>query len=319
MGHQVPNSKATYATGWSRFVRFCEEHKLSSLPAAASSAALFAISLNEEGLSGHTISNYLAAVAFHHAVANLPDPTSDKRVKLIKRRTVELSGPSHGRSAFSEKDLTSAAQALSKKGDWASIRDGALLFLAVLALLRSSELVALRWRDLAFTSEGSTPCLSITVRRSKTDQAGVGATIRVMWSMGEWCAASWLLQWKDTLKAHNVVTDWVFPCMGKDDKLGKPISSATVNHRFKAIAGLIGVDPSSIGSHSGRKTGATLLVNAGTSVPQLKAHGRWKSDAVFRYFVPDPAQQITVTETLLNRDLARMAADTTISAANVPK
>ena len=89
--------------------------------------------------------------------------------------------------------------------------------------------------------------------------------------------------------------DWIFPNLSKEDRLNKHISVATVSKRFKDLASMLDLDPSRFGSHSGRKAGATALVQAGVSVPQLKNHGRWKSDAVYKYYVPGMKEKLAVT------------------------
>jgi site-specific recombinase XerC len=56
------------------------------------------------------------------------------------------------------------------------LRDRALLLMGFSGAFRRSELVALDVADLEETSEG----LRVTIRRSKTDQEGVGATIAII-------------------------------------------------------------------------------------------------------------------------------------------
>ena len=99
---------------------------------------------------------------------------------------------------------------------------------------------------------------------------------------------------KIPLRRHSY-SDWIFPNLSKEDRLNKHISVATVSKRFKDLASMLDLDPNRFGSHSGRKTGATALVQAGVSVPQLKNHGRWKSDVVYKYYVPGMKEKLAVT------------------------
>lgn len=55
------------------------------------------------------------------------------------------------------------------------MRDRTLLALGMALAARRSELVALEVRDLDWSEQG----LRVTIRRSKTDQEGIGAVIAV--------------------------------------------------------------------------------------------------------------------------------------------
>ena len=59
--------------------------------------------------------------------------------------------------------------------DLHSVRDRALLAFGMAGAFRRSELVALRLADLEHVPEG----LRVTIRHSKTDQDGAGATIAI--------------------------------------------------------------------------------------------------------------------------------------------
>ncbi len=64
-----------------------------------------------------------------------------------------------------------------------SIRDRALVLVALVTGMRRSELAALRWADVEPTSEG----LLAWVRRSKTDQTGEGRPVAVPRGRGDSC------------------------------------------------------------------------------------------------------------------------------------
>jgi integrase len=88
--------------------------------------------------------------------------------------------------------------------------------------------------------------------------------------------------------------------MSKDP--GNHIVRATVSKIFKKLALAINMDAEMIGSHSGRKTGATLLIQRGVGVAQLKDHGRWKSDAVYRYYAPNFGERLRVSSMMLEQE-----------------
>ena len=57
-------------------------------------------------------------------------------------------------------------------------------------------------------------------------------------------------------------------------------------------------DLRSLSSHSLRKGGATAAANAGVSEDEIKAHGRWKSDAVKGYIRRSVALRLAVVGSL---------------------
>ena len=60
-------------------------------------------------------------------------------------------------------------------GDLRSVRDRAVLAFGMAGAFRRSELVALRFANVEWVKEG----MRVTIRRSKTDQDGAGATIAI--------------------------------------------------------------------------------------------------------------------------------------------
>jgi hypothetical protein len=75
------------------------------------------------------------------------------------------------------------------------LRDRALLLLGVGGAFRRSELVALDVADLEETDDG----LRVTIRRSKTDQEGIGTTIAVVRG-GASCPVKALRAWLDAAR-----------------------------------------------------------------------------------------------------------------------
>ncbi len=304
-----PNTSKTYASAWYMFEAFCIEKKLQAFPTTPVTVALWITSLTDGGYSAATISTYLAGVTHVHVINSLPNPCADPVVAKIKRVSSAIAPPPKGRAAFSSDELSAIATFLESddvRMRWEYVRDGCLLFLSVLGLLRGSELVSLKWKDVRFEwvpdhvkKPTHVPAaLIINVVRSKTDPAGVGAIVPIQadWE-SNWCAVRWMTKWQETLQAFGKAVRgdaWVFPNMTKDSS-SKSITRATVSKRFKRLAEAIDVKSDNIGSHSGRKSGATQMVLSGVTLLELKQHGRWKSNAVERYFVPGLFERLRAT------------------------
>ena len=84
------------------------------------------------------------------------------------------------------------------------VRDRALLLVGFAGAFRRSELVSLNVRDLKFTNDG----LTVTLRRSKTDQEGSGRKVGIPYgSSPETCPVRSLRAW---LEASGIESGPVF-------------------------------------------------------------------------------------------------------------
>ena len=122
-------------------------------------------------------------------------------------------------------------------------------------LLRRSEAAALAWGDIELRSDGTG---RLTIRRSKTDQAGEGS----VQFLGKGTAAA-----LRTIRPKDAAaTAKVFGV-----KCGRSIA-----RRLSAMAKAAGLD-GHFGGHSGRVGMARDLVAAGASVAAVQIAGRWAS------------------------------------------
>ena len=121
-----------------------------------------------------TISRRVAAIRYAHKLAGLEPPTNSEAVKATLRgirRTVG-SAPARKAPATADKVIAMVAKADT---DLKGFRDRALLLLGFAGAFRRSELVALNIADLEFCDGG----LRVAIRKSKTDQEGLGTTIAI--------------------------------------------------------------------------------------------------------------------------------------------
>jgi len=120
------------------------------------------------------IGRRLAAIRYAHKLGGYEPPTNSEAVKATLRgiRRTAGSAPSRKTPATTDKVLAMVAEAgANLKG----IRDRTILLLGFAGAFRRSELVALNIADLEFCAGG----LRVSIRKSKTDQEGLGATIAV--------------------------------------------------------------------------------------------------------------------------------------------
>jgi integrase len=129
----------------------------------------------ESGRAASTITRRCAAIRYAHRLADLEPPTNSESVRATLRGIRRAVGVAHERKAPVLAE-TARAMALSAPEGLKGLRDRALLLLGFAGAFRRSELVALDVADLEETDDG----FKIVIRRSKTDQEGLGQTIAIV-------------------------------------------------------------------------------------------------------------------------------------------
>lgn len=155
-------------------------------------------------------------------------------------------------------------------------RNQALLTVAYDSLCRRSELVALQRTDLDSGHHGEG---TITIRRSKTDQEGVGQ-VRYLAPDTMRYVATWLAD-----AGHTEGS--LFCTVGKGGAVGGPLDPGDVARVFKAMAKVAGIAPelvATISGHSSRVGAAQDQVRYGVELPAVMQAGGWSSPTmVARY------------------------------------
>src|SRR5258708_5562333 len=194
---KAESTRQAYRSDFSIFRAWCLSRGVSALPAKPETVAGFLAAQAESGLGASTITRRSASIRYAHKVGNFEPPTNSEAVKATLRGIRRAIGAAPGRKAPAVaevmRDMARIAP-LNLKG----LRDRALLLMGFSGAFRRSELVALDVADLEETSEG----LRVTIRRSKTDQEGVGATIAIIRG-GACCPVRALKEWLDAARIES--------------------------------------------------------------------------------------------------------------------
>ena len=67
----------------------------------------------------------------------------------------------------------------------------------------------------------------------------------------------------------------------------QPLTDSRVRKALKSINMTLGLDPAFFTYHSFRRSGATFAYNAHVPIQQIKRHGTWSSECVWRYIQSD--------------------------------
>jgi len=276
---KAPATRKAYRGDFAGFKAFCLSRGVASLPATPETVAVYLASEAEAGLKPSTISRRCAAIRYAHKLAGHEPPTNSEAVKATLRGIRRSIGaaPVRKAPAVAEimRDMAHAAPT-SIKG----LRDRALLLLGFGGAFRRSELVALDVADLEETEDG----LRVTIRRSKTDQEGIGTTIAIVRG-GASCPVKALRAWLD---AARITDGAVFRPVRKGGKvLDRRLTAKSVCDLVKAYARCVGLDGGAFGAHSLRSGFLTSAARKGASVFKMRDVSRHKSMDVLQAYVRD--------------------------------
>lgn len=159
-------------------------------------------------------------------------------------------------------------------------RDVALILVGYAGGLRCSEITELRDEDLYFEERG----VVIHIRRSKEDQAGVGAYVGIPNAEdAELCPVRALQRW---LMARGTGTTYVFPGIAGRVVSNRPYSVSVAGRMVKARTGDLGI-PGDWGTHSMRRGFCTSAARAGATLLQIGATTRHSTIEGIRGYIAE--------------------------------
>lgn len=160
-----------------------------------------------------TLHHRLIAIHRAHTDIGLESPVMNRLVKQtmngirrthsVKQRRVK---------AIVKDDLLELMVHIDKSKPMRRARDAALILCGFAAALRRSEIVALRVEDVTTYDSG----IEILIRRSKTDQEGVGRTVFIPHARGVRCPVKALQQW---LSIAEITEGPIFRQISRHDQI----------------------------------------------------------------------------------------------------
>ena len=266
-----------YRSDWTHFTRWCDARGRAALPASAETVALYVTDLAATHRPA-TLTRRLAAISVAHKAAGCETPTASAPVRAVLQgiRRVKGTAPTQKVAA-----VTADIRAMIGKlrlDTLGGLRDRALLLTGFAGGMRRGELAGLDVGDVEFVHEGAT----VTIRRSKSDQEGVGARVGLPYgSDPATCPVRALRAWLD---AFRVAEGPLLRAVDRHGRLGEGrMSGQAVAEVIKRAAVSIGQDPARYGGHSLRAGMATAAAQAGATEAAIQRQGRWRSLVVRRY------------------------------------
>ena len=231
-------------------------------------------------LSVATLARRLVAIGKAHTMQGHPNPASSDLVKLTMRGVRRLHGrPQRQAAAAIKADILAMVAGLDM--GMKSIRDRALILIGFAGAFRRSELVGLDFADIDHVSHG----IVITLRKSKTDQEGLGRKIGIPFARGLVCPVLALKAW---LEKANITDGPIFRPVDRhghiiDTRLSGEAVAVIVKERAKAA----GLDPSKYSGHSLRAGLATSAATAGVASWKIRQQTGHASDAMLNRYIRD--------------------------------
>lgn len=272
-------TRAAYKSDFAIFTAWCSARGVDVLPATPGTVVGFLAAQADAGHKAATIGRRVSAIKYAHGLAGYESPTGSEVVKSTLHGIRRTIGTAPARKAPAVAETIRAAASMAPDG-LKGIRDKAILTLGFALAARRSELVALDVADLEFCDEG----LRVTIRKSKTDQTGEGATIAVCRG-GACCPVKAIRAW---LTAAGITEGPIFRPVGKGSKVKNTrLTAQTVCDLVKAYAGKLGLPEGDFGAHSLRSGFLTSAARRGASIFKMKDVSRHKSMDVLQSYVRD--------------------------------
>jgi integrase len=277
---KAENTLRGYRADWRAFCTWCDSHSLCPLPALAETVASY-IAECAGWLKVGSIQRRLNAIAEAHKAVGLESPTHHAMVTNTMKGIRRTLGAAPTQKAPT---LTDDIRAMIDATDAGIIgaRDRALVLLGFAGAFRRSELVALDVEDCIFGKDG----LTVTLRRSKTDQDGQGRKVGIPYgSNPETCPVRTVQTW---LEQACINSGPLFRSLNRHGQVqpGR-LSGIDVARVVKKLAERAGLDAAKYAGHSLRAGHATSAAIAGATERSIMNQTGHRSVQMVRRYIRD--------------------------------
>lgn len=292
-GAYAPSTIRAYKSNFEKFIAFCDCENVEALPADRVSVANYIKHLADGKLRSASIRISVASISAIHRLNELYDPTTHPDVRIELRRMHRNLGRESQQATGINVELLRKMIGVTEKS-LRGTRDRALLLTAYDTMCRRSELVSLTMKDLVINHKDN--MLKIKLRRSKTDQDGLGRWLHL--SKESQCA---IVDW---INLSGIESGKLFRGVTPGQRITEDLSASQVNRIYKRLAKKSKADRSvveHISGHSMRVGAAQDLLISGASLPMIMQRGRWsKADTVMRYIENTIGLDLSIQTRLAN-------------------
>lgn len=283
------SARQQYTKSWNAFVQFCETTLSTQyLPASPLTVSLYVTHLHKQ-LKHSSIRSVLSAIAFHHKLHNLTDPTKSFITQKLLHSYSKTDLPPPIREPITEDILLQLTHAL-KSSTFQSYDKrlySSLFSVMYHAALRVSEVCpmpsskhTLTRQQLTLVNYHNSQCLKISFTSYKHSSTAP-QPILLHPTHTSTCPVhtySKYITRRPQAKSH-------YPAFCHYD--GQPITRTHLLHTLHTLIKSTGLNHRSYNTHSFRIGRATDLALQGHSHSQIALLGRWKSQAFLKYIKPN--------------------------------
>ena len=272
----LKNSKAhntlrAYQADFNDFTNFCNTNGFSSLPTDPKIVALYLTHLSSFSKFS-TLKRRLASIKVIHKLKghyiDTKHPVISENLMGIKRK---LGVKQLSKKPILISDLKLIVQAIiDDKNEYKKIQNKALILIGFAGGFRRSELVSIEREDVDFVNEG----VKINIRKSKTDQTGIGMTKAIPYFDNKiFCPVISLNEW---INYANISNGKIFN-----------ISDKSVALKIKKYALIAGLDNTKYAGHSLRSGFATSTAETGADERSIMAMTGHKTTQMVRRYIQE--------------------------------
>jgi len=278
---KAENTLRGYESDWRDFCAWCEGRGLCPVPATPETVAGY-IAECAGHLKPGSIQRRLNAIAEAHKAMGAESPTRHAIVTNTMKGIRRTRGTAPTQKAAA---LTDDIRAMVDVTDTGTIglRDRALILLGFAGAFRRSELVGLDVEDCAFSRDG----LTVTLRRSKTDQEAVGRKVGIPYGANpDTCPVRTVQGMKEQA---GIETGPLFRSINRHGQVQEPgrLSGCDVARIVKKLADRAGLDSAKYAGHSLRAGHATTAAIAGASERSIMNQTGHRSVQMVRRYIRD--------------------------------
>lgn len=266
----APRTRQAYREDLARFLAWGGQ-----IPSTPEVVAAY-LATHGESHAPATLGRWAVSLGRAHTSQGRADPCQSDLVRTTLRGIRRARGVAPRQVAPLDREALLALLALLGTAP-RDVRDRALLLVGFAAALRRAELVALTTADAAFGPQG----LTLTIRRSKTDQEGQGRQIGIPPAQGPVCPVRALRNWLAMAAGLTAAAEPPIPAplFRPIDRHGRLAPQALTGHAVAVIvkqrAAAAGLDPTVFSGHSLRAGFCTAAARHGAQawrIQQISGH-----------------------------------------------
>jgi integrase len=242
-------------------------------------------------LAVSTLQHRLIAIHRAHTDVGLVSPVMDSLVKRTMQGIRRTLGTKQRQvTALVKDDLLEMMVHVERQRPMKAARDKALLLVGFSGAFRRSELVALRCEDISYFESG----VELLIRRSKTDQEGIGRMVFIPHARGSRCPVKALANW---LSLAGIKTGPLFRPINRHDRVvsDKALTPQSVAFIVKSSVRMMSGDEAAknVAGHSLRAGYCTEAATVGLQPYQIREQTGHRSDVTLaRYIRPVSKRKI---------------------------